>query len=62
MRLPTGGYGYAEPIWVQAPCLQCHGEHVAPSVDAAIRARYPADVARGFREGDFRGVFFAEVR
>jgi hypothetical protein len=61
VRLPSGGYGYAEPIWVQKPCLQCHGENLAPSVDATLRAKYPADAARGFREGDFRGVFYAEI-
>jgi hypothetical protein len=36
VRLPDGGWGYAE--------------------------RYPTDTARGFHIGDFRGVFYAEVR
>jgi hypothetical protein len=61
VSLPDGRWGYAEPIWVQAPCLTCHGESVAPSIDAKLRERYPGDAARGFRAGDFRGVFFAEV-
>lgn len=59
--LSEGRFGYAEPIWVQAPCLTCHGENLAPDLDAKLRERYPADVARGFRVGDFRGVFYAEV-
>ncbi len=61
VRLPGGGHGYAEPIWVQPQCLVCHGDSVAPEIDARLRARYPADDARGFRAGDFRGVFYAEI-
>lgn len=61
VRLPGGRTGYAEAIWVQAPCLVCHGAALAPAVDEALEARYPDDVARGYTEGDFRGVFWAEV-
>ena len=61
VSLPDGRWGYAEPIWGQAPCLTCHAESVAPPVDAKRRARYPGDAARGYHAGDFRGVFFAEV-
>jgi hypothetical protein len=59
--LEGGRYGYAEAIWVQPMCLTCHGESVAPEVDAKLRARYPADAARGYKAGDFRGVLYAEV-
>jgi len=59
--LPGGRFGYAEPIWVQPQCLVCHGENIAPALDAKIRERYPSDAARGFRQGDFRGVFYAEL-
>ena len=61
VALADGQWGYAEAIWVQPPCLACHGESLAPSVDAELRKRYPSDAARGFRVGDFRGVFFAEL-
>lgn len=61
VRLPGDRWGYAEPIWIQPPCLACHGESLAPEVDARLRARYPADDARGFKAGDFRGVFYAEL-
>ena len=59
--LDGGRRGYAEAIWVGAPCLVCHGESLSPSVDEKLRARYPDDGARGFRLGDFRGVFWAEL-
>ncbi len=61
VSLPGGGSGYAEPIWVGPQCLGCHGESIAPALDAKIRERYPSDAARGFRQGDFRGVFYAEL-
>lgn len=38
-------------------CLACHGDNVAPSVAAAIRALYPKDDALGYKVGDIRGAF-----
>lgn len=61
VALPGGRTGYAEAIWTQAPCLVCHGETLAEPIKAEIDKRYPKDAARGFKEGDFRGVFWAEV-
>jgi hypothetical protein len=52
--------GYVEPIYVQAPCLLCHGADVGPVVAETIDRHYPNDEARGFMEGDFRGLFWAE--
>ena len=40
-----------------AVCLTCHGTAVAPEVEAALQNLYPDDNARGFAEGDMRGVF-----
>jgi len=54
--------GYVEPLYVGKPCLACHGEAVADEVLAEIRAIYPQDEATGFREGDFRGLVWVEVR
>lgn len=61
VTLPDGRVGYAEPIWMAAPCLVCHGKTIAPALDATLTARYPKDAARGFELGEFRGVFWAEV-
>ena len=39
-------------------CLNCHGgDEVTPEVVAALEELYPNDEARGFKEGDIRGVF-----
>ena len=59
--LSEGGYGYAEAIVLQGPCLLCHGKDVAPELAAQITARYPSDQATGFEVGQLRGVFWAEV-
>jgi len=60
VQLPSGGVGYVEPIFVAPPCLVCHGESLAPAVEARIRESYPDDRATGFRAGDFRGLFWVE--
>jgi hypothetical protein len=53
--------GYVEPIYVQKPCLACHGEAVADDVLQEIQATYPQDRATGFHEGEFRGVIWVEI-
>lgn len=59
VALPDGRSGYAEPIVVQPLCLVCHGETVAPAVQKKLAELYPHDRATGYRQGDFRGVFWA---
>jgi hypothetical protein len=59
--LGGGKRGYAEPIWTDAPCLLCHGAEIAPDVEAKLAERYPDDAARGFAQGDLRGVFWVEL-
>lgn len=45
-------------IPTDALCLSCHGgAEVAPEVEAALARIYPQDEARGFRQGEMRGVF-----
>lgn len=61
VRLPGGRIGYVEPIRVKGMCLACHGEDVSPSVRESLRTHYPADEAVGFRDGDFRGMFWVEL-
>lgn len=39
-------------------CLTCHGgADVKPEVEKALKRQYPTDAARGFKEGEMRGVF-----
>ncbi len=50
--------GYIEPIFMQAPCLMCHGSTLAPEIAERIADLYPEDKAIGFELGDLRGVFW----
>ncbi len=60
VALEDGRVGYAEPIFVQPPCLTCHGEDIPQPVRERLAELYPEDRATGFRSGDFRGMFWAE--
>lgn len=55
-----GKVGYVEPIMIQPMCLACHGKSLDPELAARIGELYPGDRATGFREGDLRGVYWAE--
>ncbi|MGD8609093.1 MAG: DUF3365 domain-containing protein [Myxococcales bacterium] len=54
--------GYVEPIFVQPLCVTCHGAHIAPDVKAKLEELYPQDQATGYAPGDFRGIFWAELK
>jgi hypothetical protein len=60
VALGEGRSGYVEPIFVQPPCLVCHGEAIAEPLRARLAELYPDDRAIGFRAGDFRGLFWVE--
>ena len=60
VRLEDGGVGYVEPIFMKSMCLPCHGSDVPPGVASLLDESYPGDQARGFEEGDFRGLFWVE--
>jgi methyl-accepting chemotaxis protein len=59
-------YRYMKPIYVEAACLQCHGneERVKPAIRLFLKKKYPFDEAFGYKEGDLRGgisiTFFPE--
>ncbi|QQS55592.1 MAG: DUF3365 domain-containing protein [Candidatus Competibacteraceae bacterium] len=50
-------FRYMKAIPTGALCLACHGGKLDPEVDAKLKALYPNDTARGFKEGDLRGAF-----
>jgi len=51
-----------KPLITKAVCLKCHGSHLNPKIAEAILSAYPHDKARGFKEGDLRGVIVAEIK
>ena len=60
IALPDNREGYVEPIVLQALCVACHGETLAPEIAAHIEEAYPEDEATGFEVGDLRGVYWVE--
>jgi hypothetical protein len=52
--------GYVEPIYIGSVCLVCHGTEIPDDVARRLADLYPEDRATGFREGDFRGLFWVE--
>jgi hypothetical protein len=57
------GYRYYSPLRMAAPCTTCHGprESLAEGTRAALEARYPADEATGYTEGELRGLIRVSV-
>jgi hypothetical protein len=55
--------GVMRPITQRHLCGACHGPTAGldAGVRAELRARYPADRAVGFNEGELRGWFWVEV-
>jgi hypothetical protein len=51
-----------KPLVTQKVCLKCHGSNISPEIAKIIKEKYPDDQARGFKEGDLRGVIVAEVK
>jgi hypothetical protein len=49
---------YAKPIFIEAPCLNCHGDEnqVSSEVRKVLAEKYPSDKANGYQIGDFRGA------
>jgi len=63
IRVDSGTAHFYKPIMVQVICLKCHGrtETLAPKLVTLLDEKYPEDKARGFSEGDLRGVFRVKV-
>jgi len=47
---------YMRAIPMDAMCLACHGQPLAPEVASAIASDYPEDQATGFEPGQLRGA------
>ncbi|MEC7120317.1 MAG: DUF3365 domain-containing protein [Pseudomonadota bacterium] len=52
-----GEYRYMQAIGIAPPCLACHGQNLAPDVQASLAQAYPKDRATGYQVGQLRGAF-----
>jgi len=63
VKLGENHYKVYQPIYMIKMCVACHGEDGArdKQADTIIQAKYTSDQANGYKEGDFRGVFVADI-
>lgn len=61
-KLDNGKKTYIEPLFIQAQCLTCHGEGIAPSVSQKMKELYPNDQATGFKLNEFRGIVWIKEK
>lgn len=54
-------FRYYEPLVMQDACMTCHGDAIKPDVAAAIKGRYPEDLATGYKLGELRGLIAVQV-
>jgi len=49
---------YMKPLFIQGPCLTCHGDRNAISEDVKelLKQKYPNDMATDYQSGDLRGA------
>lgn len=49
---------YMKPIFIQGPCLTCHGSDnmISSEVKDLLKEKYPDDKATGYKPGDLRGA------
>ena len=52
-----GSFRFMKAQGVEAVCLNCHAAEIDPKVEAAIKQKYPNDMARGYTLGQIRGAF-----
>jgi hypothetical protein len=60
----NGTYKYYKPLLInKAACLKCHGDlGKNPELKKAIHARYPNDMATGYKMNDLRGAVVVTVK
>lgn len=62
-KLSNNHYKVYKPIFLNKVCLNCHGDSKTLNKAAykKIKATYPHDKAIGYKAGDLRGAFVAEI-
>ncbi|MCP4875529.1 MAG: DUF3365 domain-containing protein [Gammaproteobacteria bacterium] len=52
-----GKFRFMKAQGVETVCLACHATKIKPEVEAALKDKYPQDLARGYSLGQIRGAF-----
>ena len=62
-KISPNHYKVYKPILIGKKCLVCHGDakHRNKEAYKTIKEKYPNDKAIGYKVGDFRGAFVADI-
>jgi len=62
-KISDNHYKVYKPIFVGKKCIVCHGDakHRSEEAYKIIKEKYPNDKAIGYKVGDFRGAFVANI-
>ncbi len=62
-KISNNHYRVYKPIFIGKKCLVCHGDikHRNKEAYKIIKEKYPNDKAIGYKVGDFRGAFVANI-
>jgi nitrate reductase cytochrome c-type subunit len=62
-KISDNHYKVYKPIFVGKKCIVCHGDakHRSKEAYKIIKEKYPNDKAVGYKVGDFRGAFVANI-
>ena len=63
VKIEEGHYKVYKPMTMGKACIKCHGDvsQINKEAYAIIKEHYPNDKAVGYKVGDFRGAFVAEI-
>ena len=63
VEVSKGHYKVYKPFKMGKACVKCHGKvnKMNKKAYAIIKKQYPNDKAIGYKKGDFRGAFVAEI-
>lgn len=56
-EIVDGEFRFMKAQGVEKVCLNCHAAQIKPEVEAALKEKYPGDMARGYSLGQIRGAF-----
>ena len=52
-----GKFRFMKAQGVETVCMSCHAAEIKPETEAALKEKYPLDMARGYSLGQIRGAF-----
>ena len=55
-------YRVYKALTIKPTCLACHGENISKDLQDMLVRKYPTDMAKNFKLGEFRGTVVAKIQ